>query len=309
MSSSRPASSVARGAWRGPLAAALLIVSPSWLPAQAPPTGARFQCKDGTYSTAATAAQACVRHGGVAKALGAPAAAPAPAPKPAAVAAPAPTPASRPAPAAVPAVAPRPAAAERGVFGFALGYEGFSTSYWFYGGGNSRWQSWYQIQASGFYDGRAPLRLGALQTRFRVEVRVGTGGASNNVGSGYVGNGSSLTNGSLSGGVAAGLRLPLSAGTGQHPIPYVGLGVDYSYLWGFGDNSGSIYAKGWNERILTVPLVVGLKIRTAHLTVSPEIRYAFLGSSASNLYLSGAGYAMQNTTPKMRGIFVGISWR
>ena len=300
MSSSRPASHVTGIAGRPLLAAAaLLIASPSWLPSQAPPTGARFQCKDGTYSTAATAAQACVRHGGVAKALGAPAAAPAPAPAPV----------SRPAPAAAPAVAPRPAAPERGVFGLALGYEGFSTSYWFYGGGNSRWQSWHQIQASGFYDGRAPLRLGALQTRFRVEFRVGTGGASNNAGSGYVGNGSSLTNGSLSGGVAAGLRLPLSAGTGQHPIPYVGLGLDFSYLWGFGDNSGSIYAKGWNERILTVPLVVGLKIRTAHLTVSPEIRYAFLGSSASNLYLSGAGYAMQDAGPTMRGIFVGISWR
>jgi hypothetical protein len=291
-------SCVTRAAALGPLlaAAVMLVVSPSWLSSQAPPAGARFQCKDGTYSTATAASQACSRHGGVAKALSAPVAAAAPAVAPAPAAAP------------VAAAAPRLSSPERGAFGLALGYAGFNTSYWFYGGGNSRWQSWYQIQASGFFDGRAPLRIGALQTRFRVEARIGTGGATNNAGGGYVGSGSSLTNGSLSGGLAATLRLPLSAMTAQHPIPYVGLGLDYSVLWGFGDNSGSIYGKGWNERILTVPLVVGLTIRTAHLTLSPEIRYAFLGSSSSNLYLPGAGYAMQNTGPSMKGIFVGVSW-
>ena len=213
-----------------------------------------------------------------------------------------------PAPAAAASAAP-PGARDRGGFGFGLGYASYNTSYWFYGGGNSRWQAWSQAQASGFYEGRAPLKIGAWRTRYRVEARVGTGGADNNVGSGYVGNGTSLTNGSLTGGLAATLRLPLSAGTGTGPIPYVGLGVDFSVLWGFGDNSGSIYGKGWNERVLTVPLVVGVNLRTAHLTISPEIRYGFLGSSSSNLYLSGAGYAMQNRTPTMKGIFVSISWR
>ncbi len=124
-----------------------------------------------------------------------------------------------------------------------------------------------------------------------------------------MGNGQSLTNGSLSGGVAASLRLPFGASTSPHPVPFVGLGVDYSVLWGFGDKSGSIYGKGWNERLLMFPLVAGLTIRTAHLVFRPEIRYAFLGSSSSNLYLSGAGYAMQNTGPSMKGIFVSMSWR
>jgi hypothetical protein len=202
-----------------------------------------------------------------------------------------------------------PAAPERGVFGLGVGYAWFTTSYWFYGGGNSRWQAWNQIQVSGFFDGRAPLRIGAWQTRFRIEARVGTGGATNDVGSGYVGNGSSLTNGSLSGGISATLRLPFGTSTAGHPRPFVGLGLDYSVLWGFGDNSATMYGKGWNERILTVPLVAGVSFQTAHLTLSPEIRYGAFGSSSSNLYLSGAGGAMQNTTPTMTGIFLNVSWR
>lgn len=220
---------------------------------------------------------------------------------------PAPVPAAAPTPAR--ATAPRPAGQEGGAFGFGADWASYSTSYWFYGGGNSRWQAWGQVQASGFFEGRAPLRFGALQTRYRIELRVGTGGANSAVGAGYVGNGASLTNGSLSGGLAATLRLPLSAGTGMQPRPFVGLGVDYSVLWGFGDNSATMYGKGWNERLLTVPLVVGVNLYTAHLTFRPEIRYAFLGWSNSNLYLSGAGYAMQNTTPTMRGIFVSMNWR
>ena len=204
----------------------------------------------------------------------------------------------------------RPAARDRGGLGVGLGFVLYNTSYWFYGGGNSRWQTWSQFQASGFYEGRFPLRIGDLRTRYRVELRVGTGGATNNVGAGYVGNGASLTNGTLTGGVAATLRLPLvAASAGTHPVPYVGLGVDYSYLWGFGDNSGSIYSKGWNERLLTFPLVAGVDLRTAHLTISPEIRYGILGSDASNLYLPGAGYAIQENAPKMKGIFVSLSWR
>jgi len=210
-----------------------------------------------------------------------------------------------------PAAAARaaPEARDRGGFGLSLGYAAYNTSYWFYGGGNSRYQAWHQVQASGYYEGRTPLRVGAWRMRYRIEARIGTGGADDNAGSGYVGNGASLTNGSLSAGLAATLRLPLAVSTGTHPIPYVGLGADYSFLWGFGDNSGSIYGKGWNERILTVPLVVGVAFRTASLTISPEIRYGFLGSSSSNLYLSGAGYAMQDNGPVMQGLFVSISWR
>lgn len=271
-------------------AVALLIGIPAWLAAQAAPAGAKFLCKDGTYSTAASAAQACIHHGGVAKTLGAPTAAPAPA-------------------VASAAAAPRPAAQERGAFGLGIGYESFATSYWFYGGGNSRWQAWSQFQANAFFESGMPLRLGSLQSRLRIELRIGTGGATNNAGSGYVGNGSSLTNGSLSGGLAATLRLPLSASASANPRPFVGLGLDYSVLWGFGDNSTSIYGKGWNERVLTVPLVAGLTFRTAHLTLSPELRYGFLGSSSSNLYLSGAGSAMQDKGPTMKGIFLSVSWR
>jgi OmpA family protein len=211
--------------------------------------------------------------------------------------------------AATTASRPRTAARDRGGFGLGLGWALYNTSYWFYGGGNSRWQAWSQFQASGFYEGRFPLRIATVQTRYRVELRVGTGGASNDVGSGYVGNGASLTNGTLTGGVATTLRLPLVASAGTHPVPYVGLGIDYGYLWGFGDNSGSIYAKGWNERILTFPLVAGVDLRTAHLTISPELRYGILGSCASNLYLPGAGYAMQDNAPTMKGIFVSVSWR
>ena len=233
---------------------------------------------------------------------------PSTAPKPQLPGAIAPHPAAAHAPAAA-AAAPRPLSRERGAFGLSLGWASYNTSYWFYGGGNSRWQTWSQFQASGFYEGRFPLRIATSQTRFRVELRVGTGGASNNVGSGYVGNGASLTNGTLTGGLAATLRAPLVAGSGTHPVPYVGLGIDYSVLWGFGDNSGSIYANGWNERILTFPLVVGVDLRTAHLTISPEIRYGILGSSSSNLYLPGAGTAMQDNAPTMKGIFVSISWR
>jgi hypothetical protein len=203
----------------------------------------------------------------------------------------------------------RPAARDRGAFGLSLGWAQYNTSYWFYGGGNSRWQAWSQFQASGFYEGRFPLRIGAWQTRFRTELRVGTGGATNNAGSGYVGNGASLTNGNLTGGLAATLRLPLATSDGTHPVPYVGLGIDFSVLWGFGDNSGSIYANGWNERILTFPLVLGVDLRTAHLTISPEIRYGILGSASSNLYLPGAGSAMQDNAPTMKGIFVSVSWR
>ncbi len=162
---------------------------------------------------------------------------------------------------------------------------------------------------SGFYEGGMPLRLGALQTRFRLEAHVGTGGASNDAGSGYVGNGSSLTNGSLSGGIAATLRLPLNPNPGASLKPYVGLGVDFSDLWGFGDNSTSMYGKGWNERVLTVPLVAGLTIRTPHLTLRPEVRYAFIGSTSTNLYLSGAGTGMEDKGPAMTGIFLGVTWR
>jgi hypothetical protein len=50
-------------------------------------------------------------------------------------------------------------------------------------------------------------------------------------------------------------------------------------------------------------------IPTPHLMLRPEIHYAFLGSSSSNLYLSGAGQAMQNNGPGSWGIFLGISWR
>ncbi len=307
MSSNRTVSPVSRAAGFGALlvAVAMLLVSPPRLASQAAPANSKFLCKDGTHATAAHASDACARHGGVARPLSAPAAAPNPAP------APAPARAATPAPAPAPAVAPapHPAAQPSGAFGLGVGYESFATSYWFYGGGNSRWQAWQQIQVSGFYEGRAPLRIGAWQTRFRLEARVGTGGASNNAGSGYVGNGASLTNGSLSGGLGASLRLPLSASMGPQPRPFVGLGLDYSVLWGFGDNGTSIYGQGWNERILTVPLVAGVTFQTRHLTLSPELRYAFLGSSSSNLYLSGAGGAMQNTVPTMWGLLVDVSWR
>jgi hypothetical protein len=66
------------------VAAALLAASPVWLAAQAPPAGATFKCKDGTYSTASTPRGACSRHGGIAQALGRAPAAPAPAPSAAA---------------------------------------------------------------------------------------------------------------------------------------------------------------------------------------------------------------------------------
>ncbi len=61
------------------VAVAILAVSPSWLLAQAAPANATFKCKDGTYSTAASARGACSRHGGIAETLRAagPAAAPA----------------------------------------------------------------------------------------------------------------------------------------------------------------------------------------------------------------------------------------
>jgi hypothetical protein len=201
------------------------------------------------------------------------------------------------------------ASQQRGAFGVGISDAWYSTSYWFYGGGNSCWHAWNQVQLSGFYDGRAPLRIGSSQARLRVEVRIGTGGALNDVGVGYVGNGASLTNGSLSGGLAASLRLPLTTSTGSHPQPYVGLGLDYSVLWGFGDNSTGMYGKGWNERILSVPLVAGLTVPAGKVLLSPELRYAVVGSSSSNLYLSGAGYAMQNTAPAMTGLFLGVSWR
>ena len=237
----------------------------------------------------------------------------APAPKPAAPATPAPAAVPRAeataARAPVAAASVAPAERDRGGFGLSLGYAGYNTSYWFYGGGNARYQAWGQVQASAFYEGRAPLKIGAWRTRYRLEARIGTGGADDNAGSGYVGNGASLTNGSLSAALAATLRLPLAVGAGTHPIPYVGLGLDFSFLWGFGDNSGSIFGKGWNERVLTVPLVAGVAFRTARLTISPELRYGFLGSSSSNLYLTGAGSAMQDNGPTMKALVVSISWR
>ena len=52
-----------------------------------------------------------------------------------------------------------------------------------------------------------------------------------------------------------------------------------------------------------------MNLYTAHLTIRPEIRYAFLGSSSSNLYLPGAGPAWPNTVPTVKGIFVSVSWR
>ncbi len=66
------------GRWAAIAALAMLVSSPSWLAAQAAPAGARFLCKDGTYSTASTATTACAKHAGVAKTLPAPSAAPAP---------------------------------------------------------------------------------------------------------------------------------------------------------------------------------------------------------------------------------------
>jgi len=277
---------------------AMLTLAPSWLASQAPPVGARFLCKDGTYSTAATASAACTKHQGVAKTLASPAT-------------PAPT-ASAPAQAPVahvPAPAPRPAPAERGALGLGVGYASYKTSYWFYGGGASAWHAWSQVQVSGFYESGMPLRLGDLQTRLRLEVHIGTGGASNDAGSGYVGNGSSLTNGSLSGGLAATLRLPLNANPSAGARPYVGLGLDFVDLWGFGDNSQTMYGKGWNERVLTVPLVAGVAIQTPHLILRPEIRYAFIGSTSTNLYLSGAGTGMEDKGPAMLGFFVAVTGR
>ncbi|HXY69875.1 MAG TPA: hypothetical protein VEH62_10540, partial [Gemmatimonadales bacterium] len=251
---------------------------------------------------------AAVRANAVPEAEAVPTPAPAPSePKPQGAPKPLPRAIAAHAPAAT--VVARPPARDRGGFGVGLAWAWYNTSYWFYGGGNSRWQSWSQFQASGFYEGRFPLRVATVQTRYRIELRVGTGGATNNVGSGYVGNGASLTNGTLTGGASASLRLPVLATAGTRPVPYVGLGIDYSYLWGFGDNSGSIYGKGWNERILCFPLVAGVDLRTAHLTISPEIRWGILGSAASNLYLPGAGYAIQENAPGMKGIFVSLSWR
>ncbi len=52
-------------------ALATLAASPLWLAAQAPPAGATFKCKDGTYSTSKSERGACSRHGGVAQALAA----------------------------------------------------------------------------------------------------------------------------------------------------------------------------------------------------------------------------------------------
>ena len=82
---------------------AMLLVVPSWLAAQAPPAGATFKCKDGTYSTAATTRGACSRHGGVAQALTAAAPARAPAAAPAAAPTRAPARAAASAAAGVPA--------------------------------------------------------------------------------------------------------------------------------------------------------------------------------------------------------------
>jgi len=66
---------------------ALLIGTPAWLAAQAPPAGATFKCQDGTYSTAASPRGACSRHGGIAQSLrGATPAAPAATPAPRAAA-------------------------------------------------------------------------------------------------------------------------------------------------------------------------------------------------------------------------------
>jgi hypothetical protein len=76
---------------------ALLIGTPAWLAAQAPPAGATFKCTDGSYSTAASPRGACSRHGGIAQTL-----------RGAAPAAPAATPAPR---AAAPAAAAVPAGA------------------------------------------------------------------------------------------------------------------------------------------------------------------------------------------------------
>ena len=195
---------------------------------------------------------------------------------------------------------------ERGGLGVGIGYASYATSYWFYGGGHSAWIAWNQAQAIAFYEGRF-LRLGALPTRWRLEARLGTGSAKDNVGAGYVGNGASLTNGCLSGVLGASVRLPLDVGSPTSPKPYVGLGLDFGVLWGFGDKSASIYGNGWAEYVLTMPLVAGLVIRTASLTFRPEVRFALLGSSSSDLHLSGAGDARQNKSPSMFGVFVSVS--